>query len=119
MPRVLIAVSNGLLAKYFIAIVESVGYSDCGVAVTSEEAVALAANVRPDLVLMEDYLPGRQDGIAAAHEMKLQRTVAVILVTDDQVPAVSKRLQGADADAVLVKPVGARDLWDTLQRHCA
>jgi len=118
MPSVLIAASIGLLAIYFIAIVESIGYSVCGVAVTAEEAVELAENVRPDLVLMEDYLPGFQDSVAAAHEMKLHRAVAVVLITDDQAPATSKRLQDADADAVLVKPVGARDLWDTLQRHC-
>lgn len=119
MPSVLIAESNGLLAKYFIAVVEGIGYSVCGVAVTSEEAVELAERARPDLVLMDDYLPGRQDCVAAAHEMKQHRAVAVVLVTDDQETARSARLQSADADAVLVKPIGARDLWDTLQRCCA
>lgn len=119
MPSVLIAESNGLLAKYFNAIVESIGYSVCGIAATSEEAVELAAKARPDLVLMEDHLPGRQDGVAATQEMKHQRAVAVVLVTDEQVPAGSKRLQAANADAVLVKPVGARTLWDALERYCA
>lgn len=119
MPSVLIAESNGLLAKYFSVVVESVGYSVCGIAATSEEAVGLAVETRPDLVLLDEHLAGRQDGVQAARQLKRQMALRVVLMTDDQAPAASARLQTANADAVLVKPVGAQLLWDTLQRHCA
>lgn len=50
--------------------------------------------------------------------MKHDLALTVVLVTDDQVPAASTRLKAATADAVLSKPVDAKLLLDTLQRHC-
>ena len=57
--RVLVVEDHPLFRKGVVALLESVpGFAVAGVATTGEEAVAQAAALRPDVVLMDLQLPG-------------------------------------------------------------
>ncbi|MDX6551845.1 MAG: hypothetical protein QOH74_333 [Gaiellales bacterium] len=55
------------------------GFELVGDAASGEEAVALAAELRPDLVLMDINMPG-VDGIEAARQLVAQRPEVVVFL---------------------------------------
>ncbi len=64
------------------------GYAIVGSASSGEEAVAKAAELEPDLVLMDIRLQGPMDGIEAAHRIRSERDVPVIYLTAQSGDAV-------------------------------
>lgn len=57
------------------------GYAVAGTASSGEEAVAKAAELQPDVVLMDIRLQGEMDGIEAGHAIQSARPVPVIYLT--------------------------------------
>ena len=86
------------------------GYSIVGTADTAKEAIRLAEELHPDLVLMDIQLPDRMDGIAAAEEIRRRCQIAVIFVTANTNQETVARAKEAGAYGYLVKPFHAREL---------
>ena len=92
------------------------GYEVVGEAATGEEAVAMAAELKPDIVLMDVQMPGMNGIEATRLILEANPRAGVIVVTmfedDDSVFAAMRAgargyvLKGADAEEVL-KVVGA------------
>jgi two-component system, response regulator PdtaR len=60
--------------QYFVAVdsemhLRSAGFECVGLAATAEQAIQLASELRPDLVLMDIRLAGEGDGVQAAIEI--------------------------------------------------
>ena len=85
------------------AVVEDVltyeGYAVVGTARSADEAISMAVDHGPDLVLMDVRLLGNSDGIAAAGQI-LERTGIRCLMATGQTDAKTK------ARAALVQPLG-------------
>ena len=75
------------------------GYAVVGTARSADEAISMAIDREPDLVLMDVELLDRSDGIAAAGEI-LERTGIRCLMATGQTDAKTK------ARAALVQPLG-------------
>lgn len=74
-PRILIVEDEFLIAMALEDMLLAMGYAVVGIATTYETAVALAAEKRPALVLMDIRLASERDGIDAAIE--IHRTLGV------------------------------------------
>ena len=89
-------------------------------AASGEEALALAREQTFDLVLMDIRMPG-MDGVAATQALRRLgghwRTTPVVAVTAHVLEEERRRLLASGLDDVLVKPVDAGKLHDTLGRH--
>ncbi len=88
----------------------SLGYAILGIAGSGEDAIRLAAETEPALVLMDINLSGTLDGIDAALAIREARPVPVIFVTafsDDETLA---RVQASSPYGYIVKPYRERDL---------
>ena len=77
--------------EFFIAMdveeqARSLGHTVVGTAMTAEEAVRMAGETRPDLVLMDIRLAGATDGIAAALAIRSQYGIASVFVTANTDP---------------------------------
>jgi FOG: CheY-like receiver len=86
----------------------NMGYSVCGVFPTGEQAVTKAAELKPDLILMDIKLAGKMTGINAAAEIRATSTVPVIYLTafsDDRVVNAAKV---TGPFGYILKPVGSR-----------
>ena len=70
--RILIVEDNHFVAHQCESALLDAGYEIVGTVATAEDAVRAAMDCRPDLVLMDIYLPGKGDGVDAAIEI-LQR----------------------------------------------
>ncbi len=97
---------------------EHLGYVVVGVASSGEEAISKAAQLEPDLVLMDVRLKGSMNGITAAQSIRAAREVPVIYLTalnqarskseQEQAPepCVGKPFRAADLDAAISRVLG-------------
>src|SRR5437762_13188597 len=79
--RILIVEDNYFVAHQCQSALLDAGYDVVDVVETAEEAVEVAMNRRPELVLMDIYLPGKRDGIDAAVEIFRRFAVRSIFAT--------------------------------------
>lgn len=114
--RVLIVEDEVMIALGLESQIEDFGFEVCGVAASGEEAVQLAAQDRPDLILMDINLAGEMDGVEAARQIRDERDVRIVFVTAYGGGAMLERVRAAVPDAtILTKPVDERDLLDAIE----
>lgn len=79
--RVLIIEDEPLIAMHLETIVADMGHEVAGVAATHRDAVAIAGEKRPDLVLADVQLADGSSGIEAVQEILESMTVPVVFIT--------------------------------------
>jgi len=112
--RVLIAEDEALIRLDLKEMLEEEGYDVVGEADDGERAVALANQLRPDLVILDVKMP-RLDGIAAAEQIAGERVAPVIILTAFSQRDLVERAREAGAMAYLVKPFQKKDLLPTIE----
>lgn len=112
---ILVVDDEAIIAELWSAYVEAMGIEVCGVAATSDDAIRLAEQHRPMVVLMDMRLRGDGDGVDAA--LAIHDTVGskVIFITGSQEPATLARIHLDHPAAILLKPVHQRLLTDTVR----
>lgn len=78
---ILILEDELLIAMDLEAIVESAGHTVCGIATGEDEALAVAAETRPQLILADVHLKDGQSGVVAVRKILRRLDVPVIFVT--------------------------------------
>ncbi len=113
--RILIADDHALFRDGVASLVRAWGHEIVGLAGSEDEAVALTAEVEPDLVLMDVRMPGGS-GLAATSRIKAaQPAVAIVILTvsedeDDLFEAIKAGAQG-----YLLKNLEAAELRSMLE----
>lgn len=79
--RFLIVEDEAIVARDIHMQLVELGYDPVGKASRGEEAVVLAGELRPDLVLMDIQLKGKMDGIAAAEAIRTQFSLPIVFLT--------------------------------------
>lgn len=74
-PRILLVEDDFLVSMEMETGLEEAGYEVAGIAATAEDAVALAAERRPALVVMDIRLASDRDGVDAA--LEIYRTLGI------------------------------------------
>jgi response regulator of citrate/malate metabolism len=118
--RVLVVDDDFMVARVHRGFVERVdGFEVVGVAHTGAEALQLAAELHPDLVLLDLYLPDLfgLDVLARLRTAGVQADVVVITAAKE-VDSVRAALRHGVTDYVL-KPFGFVDLRERLERYAA
>ena len=113
-PRVLIAEDEALIRLDLAEMLEEEGYDVVGQAEDGEKAVALAEELRPDLVILDIKMP-RLDGLAAAERVAAQRIAPVVILTAFSQRDLVERARDAGAMAYLVKPFSKADLLPAIE----
>jgi two-component system, response regulator PdtaR len=112
--RVLIAEDEALIRLDLKEMLEEEGYAVVGEAADGEEAIALAEQLRPDLVILDVKMP-KVDGIAAAESIASGRVAPVVILTAFSQKDLVERARNAGAMAYLVKPFQKKDLLPTIE----
>jgi response regulator NasT len=113
-PRVLIAEDEALIRMDLAEMLAEEGYDVVGQAADGEQAVALAEELRPDLVVCDVKMP-KLDGIAAAQRIAEQRIAPVVILTAFAQRDLVERARNAGAMAYLVKPFSRNDLVPAIE----
>jgi CheY-like chemotaxis protein len=79
--RVLIVEDEVIVADDLECQLKQIGYETIGIAASGEEALSLAEQTRPDIVIMDIQLQGRMTGIEAANSIQRKTGAAIIFVT--------------------------------------
>lgn len=113
--RILIVEDEAIFALDLEGRLARMGYEPVGRSSSGEGAVALALELRPDLVLMDIRLSGDMDGIAAADEIRRSTHTPVIFLTAYSEDATLNRAMLADPFGYIFKPIDDRDLKSTIE----
>ncbi len=113
--RILVVEDDRVVARDIQQQLTRVGHTVVGVTAYGEEAVALAIELRPDLVLMDIRLEGAIDGIGAAQQIRDRVHLPVIYLTayaDDQTVS---RASLTEPFGYLLKPFEDSQLRTTIE----
>ena len=111
--RVIVAEDERLIRMDVVATLQEAGYEVVGEAADGEEAVRLALELKPDLIVMDIKMP-KLDGISAAEKMSEHKIPVVLLTAFSQADLV-KRAADAGAMAYVTKPFKPSDLLPAIQ----
>jgi len=113
-PRVVVAEDEALIRLDLVELLEEHGYKIVGQASDGEEAVRLANELEPDLIVMDVKMP-KMDGITAADKIAEDRICAVVMLTAFSQRDLIKRAKEAGAMAYVVKPFDASDVIPAIE----
>jgi AmiR/NasT family two-component response regulator len=112
--RVVIAEDEALIRMDLKEMLEESGYSVVGEAGDGENAVRLAKELRPDLVVLDVKMPVL-DGISAAERITQGHLAPVLMLTAFSQKDLVDRARDAGAMAYLVKPFQKADLAPAIE----
>jgi len=108
--KILIVDDEVVVAEAIRRQLRSLGYLVVGVVATGTEAVQLAGDHRPDLILMDIKLKGPIDGIEAAGTIQSRYGIPVIYLTAFSDEETLERARPTLPLAYLIKPFVSSDL---------
>ncbi len=111
--RVVVAEDEALIRMDVVATLQEAGYEVVGEGADGEEAVKLATEFEPDLVVMDIKMP-KLDGISAAEKISELKIPVVLLTAFSQADLVA-RAADAGAMAYVTKPFKPSDLLPAIQ----
>ena len=112
--RVVVAEDESLIRLDIVEILRDNGFEVVGEAGDGETAVALATELRPDLVIMDVKMP-QLDGISAAERLSKNHIAPVVLLTAFSQKELVERATEAGALAYVVKPFTPNDLLPAIE----
>ncbi len=104
-PRILVVEDEAIVAMALQARLENLGYAVVNVTASGEEAIVHAAELSPDLVLMDIRLAGAIDGIQAAEQIRVRYDIPVVYLTAYADQATLQRAKLTGPYSYLIKPV--------------
>jgi two-component system cell cycle response regulator DivK len=118
--QILVVEDNERNMKLFRDVLTAKGYRTLE-ATTAMQAVELAADHAPRLVLMDIHLPDF-DGVEALGRLRADRRTAsipVLALTAQAMAGDRERFLGSGFDGYISKPVDVVELLEIVERHCA
>jgi PAS domain S-box-containing protein len=113
--QILVVEDEALVAKNIGMELNELGYGLCGVAACGEDAIRLAAETHPDLVLMDIVLKGDLDGVETTQKIREQMDVPVVYITAYADEQTLERAKKTEPFGYLLKPYEERELHTTIQ----
>jgi signal transduction histidine kinase len=113
--KLLIVEDEEIVAFDIESTLKSLGYEVLAVVASGEEAIAFAAKIHPDLVLMDIMLKGSIDGIQAAEEINKHFNIPVIYLTAYGDISTLDRAKITQPFGFLVKPFEERELYTAIE----
>jgi two-component system, cell cycle response regulator DivK len=117
--QVLVVEDNDMNMKLFRDVLQATGYRTLE-APTGAAALALAAQHRPDLVLMDIQLPDI-DGVEALLRLRADERTAsipVVALTAQAMRGDRETFLAAGFDGYLSKPVNVAEFLGAVRQHC-
>jgi response regulator NasT len=116
--RILVAEDEALIRLDLAEMLAEAGYEVVGQASNGEQAVEMATELTPDLVIMDVKMPV-MDGITAAEEIGAAKICPVVMLTAFSQTELVERARDAGVMAYIVKPFTAADLGPAIDiaRH--
>ncbi len=112
--KVLVVEDEAIVARDIAQQLANMGYDPVGIAASGAQAVALVADLKPDLVLMDIQLAGPLDGIATAQAIRSRFAVPAVFLTAFAADDVLERAKLTEPFGYILKPFSERELRTVL-----
>lgn len=113
--RVLVVEDEPIVARDLQMQLEELGYRAVGHATRGEEAVRMAGELQPDVVLMDVQIAGAMDGIAAAELVRSRFAIPIVFLTAFADDSTLERAKLTEPFGYILKPFSERDLRIVLE----
>jgi diguanylate cyclase (GGDEF)-like protein/PAS domain S-box-containing protein len=112
--RILIVEDEKIIALDLQRRLERFGFSVVGMAASGPEAVDLAKDREPDIILMDIRLEGEMDGIEASKQIRAKFAIPVIFLTAYTDEKTLDRAKEVEPFGYILKPFKERELYTTI-----
>jgi diguanylate cyclase (GGDEF)-like protein/PAS domain S-box-containing protein len=112
--KILIVEDEKIIALDLQRRLERFGYSVVGMAADGQDAVNLAKDREPDIILMDIMLAGNMDGIEAAKQIRKKFAIPVIFLTAYTDEKTLERAKEVEPFGYILKPFKERELYTTI-----
>jgi putative two-component system response regulator len=113
--RILIVEDESITARDLQLTLQELGYEVAAKASSGKEAVKEAEARKPDLVLMDIFMPGEVDGIEAARQINERLGIPVVYLTAHTEEETISRAKITVPYGYIVKPFNDRDLRSNIE----
>lgn len=113
---ILIVEDEALIASYIEDVLGEAGYRVAGIAASGAEALALAAQNRPSLALVDIRLTGSLDGIELACLLRERFSIPAIFLTGFADAETTRRAETAEPLGFLPKPFLPSQVFKAIER---
>lgn len=113
--RVLIVEDEVIVAQSIRFKLEDAGYFVTGMPVSGEQALKMAAENKPDIVLMDIKLAGELDGVETAERIRSLYSIPVIFLTAYSSDELLRRARETEPYGYLLKPFNYDELRINLE----
>ena len=113
--RILIVEDDEIISNLISVILEKKGYAVAGKVTSGEDAIMRAAELQPDLVLMDISLSGAFDGITAAQYIYTIFRIPVIFLTGQCDDAILARAKATEPYGFLLKPFTSNEIVSNIE----
>lgn len=114
--RILVVEDEALVAMATSQLLEDAGYEVVGMAADTAQALRLAEEQRPELVLMDIRLRGGDDGVDTALEIRRRVGSRILYVSAHGDAATLARAAKTDPAGFVGKPHTTRELLNAVER---
>ena len=116
MHKIMIVDDDAILSMHLEELLGSMGYSVVAVSSSGKEAIEIARQVMPDLVLMDIHFPGQDmDGIDAAGILNLEMDIPVVFISGNSQKGIVQRSRTSGAYGYLSKPLSREQIRPTVE----
>ena len=109
-PLILIVEDQTVVAADLATRLVKLGYDVVGLAANHDDALSMARELKPDLVLMDIVLDGDKDGIDAAEAIRNETRIPVVFLTGHFEGELLERAKHTHPFGYVAKPVIDQDL---------
>jgi PAS domain S-box-containing protein len=114
-PRILIVEDDEIISNLITTMLERKGYCVVGKVCSGEEAIVKAAELEPDLVIMDINLSGQMDGISAARFIFQLFHLPIVFLTAHCDDTLLERAKSAQPLGYILKPFTDKELTTNVE----
>jgi CheY-like chemotaxis protein len=113
---ILIVEDEALVATLIGDMLDELGFAVTGIAASGLEAIALVAEQRPRLALIDIRLAGPVDGIELACQLRNEYGIPAIFLSGAVGPDIALRAQAAHPLGLMQKPFRPSEIFNAIER---
>jgi len=110
MKSILIVEDESIVALEISKFIQEIGYKVCGTASSAKKAYEFVAKEQVDVILMDVYIKGNEDGIMCAQNIDENRSTPIIYISAFSDDATLDRAILTNPVAYLTKPFNRQEL---------